>query len=108
MKIQSKKTKLIQEISQDQWAWMKSQGFHTMYTVIDPTDDHLGTETIEVEPIELVDANDDLAEDIREVSAISAEEEEKQFYKDYLDDMGVKYHWNAKAETLKKLYEDNI
>lgn len=109
MKIRSKKNKRasIQEITQDQWAEMTSRGEHTFFNVIDPSDEHLGTETIKVEPIEFV--NDDLAEApyIERENTIDAEEE-IQFYRDYLDEMEVEYDKRLGLKKLKKLYEENI
>ena len=105
MRIQSKKTGLIQDISNGEWIQMTHRGEHRFFTVIDDSDNHLNTESIKVEPIAI---DDDLAEGEQAKNDFEDEDEEKQFYKDALDEMDVKYHWNAKTETLKKLYEESL
>lgn len=96
MKIKSKKTGNVHEISAEEWEQMRGRNEHRLYQIIDGTDNYLGSEEIKVEPIELVE---------KEVDDEVAEED---FIKSYLDEIGVSYHPNLGIKKLRKLYEENL
>lgn len=82
---------------------MRSRGEHRLYIVEDANDEHFEPTEIEVTPIALEDA-DDMAEAVVKYT----DDEEIQFYKDFLTEKGISYHWNTGIEKLKKLYEENL
>ena len=113
MKIKSKNTGILHDVTKDEWLGMKNRGDSRHYTVVDDSDDHFQVREIKVEPIELisddveaqkedtVSYNDDMAKELDEEGEIG-------FYRNFLDEKGVYYHPNTGIEKLKKKYEENL
>lgn len=99
MKIQSKQTFLMHEVTMAEWEDMKKRYAHRRYNVIVDNDDHIGSEEIKVEPIPMV--AEFVEEDTEEISDID-------FYKGELMKMDVYFHPNTGIEKLKQKYEDNL
>lgn len=103
MRIQSRKTKLVQVITKEQWAMMKRSKAAYKYDVLDYEDDP--TETIEIpkQEIEL-----DIEKTMKKVLESETEEPlSVEEIKEILDMKGIKYHHNLGEERLRKLYEEN-
>lgn len=99
MQIKNKKTGFVYYISKDEWESMKARSVHRKYEVLDDGDD-LTPKVIGVEEFAI---NDDMAESVAPIES----EEDKDFYKDELDKLGVEYHPNTGLKKLKKLYEEH-
>ena len=85
MKIQSKKTSRIYDVSAEQWDEMLRRRESRLYRVIDDSDEEVAI--VDVEPIELK----------------SSEEED---IKRKLDDAGIYYHPNTGIKKLKQKLEE--
>jgi len=103
MKIQSKQTHLMHEVSMAEWEDMKKRYVHRNYNVIIDNDDHIGSVEVAVEPISLVEefVESDTEEKLEWVNSID-------FYKEELTKMGIPFHYNTGIEKLKQKYEENL
>jgi len=106
----------MHEVTKPEWAAMTKRGDNRHYNVVDDSDEHLNIEEIKVTPIVMHDANvelegavegaGDINDDMAEVAI--GDEEEKQFYKDFLTERGVDFHHNLGISKLRALYEENL
>ena len=101
MKIKSKKTGYLHDISAEEWVQMRERDEHRLYDVVDASDAHFESNEIKVEPISLFET---VITDVTE----DGTETEAEFIREYLDGIGVPYHANLGIKKLRKLYEDNI
>ena len=110
----------MHEVTKPGWAAMTKRGDNRHYNVVDDSDEHLNIEEIKVTPIVMHDANvelegafegavegaGDINDDMAEVA--NRDEEEKQFYRDFLTEKGVDFHHNLGINKLRALYEENL
>ena len=105
MKIQSKKTFVMHEVTMAEWEGMKKRYAHRNYKVIIDDDDHIGSVEVKVEPIsltaEFVEEDTEESDRVEWVNGID-------FYKAELTKMGIPFHYNTGIEKLKQKYEDNL
>lgn len=99
MQIKNKKTGFVYYVTKEQWEQMVARFIHRKYEVLDDSDDL----TPKVVGVEQVDINDDLANVVKPID----DEDEREHYKELLDELGVSYHPNTGLKKLKILYEEH-
>ena len=98
----------MHEVTKPEWAAMTKRGDNRHYNVVDDSDEHLNIEEIKVTPIVMYDADKVLDENDDMAEVANSDEEEKQFYRDFLTEKGVDFHHNLGINKLRALYEENL
>jgi len=98
----------MHEVTKPEWAAMTKRGDNRHYNVVDDSDEHLNIEEIKVTPIVMHDADKVLNENDDMAEVAIGDEEEKQFYRDFLTEKGVDFHHNLGINKLRALYEENL
>jgi len=98
----------MHEVTKPEWAVMTKRGDNRHYNVVDDSDEHLNIEEIKVTPIVMYDADKVLDENDDMAEVANSDEEEKQFYRDFLTEKGVDFHHNLGINKLRALYEENL
>lgn len=105
MKIKSKNTGYLHDVSKKDWEAMRKRGENRNYQIIDDTDDTTEPIEVKVEPIVLAELDDDLAEYNDEQFGDNTDKLEKEFYQVALDEAGIEYHHAEGIKKLKQKYE---
>ena len=98
----------MHEVTKPEWVAMTKRGDNRHYNVVDDSDEHLNIEEIKVTPIVMYDADKVLDENDDMAEVANSDEEEKQFYRDFLTEKGVDFHHNLGINKLRALYEENL
>lgn len=104
MKIKSKNTDLLHDVSKAEWLVMKENGLSRNYTVLDDRDDTTDPIEVKVEPIPM--DVDDMAEYNDEGFGDDTGKLEKEFYQAALTEAGIEFHHAEGIKKLKQKYEE--
>jgi len=94
MKVKSKNTGDLHDITRKQWDTMRKRGDNRHYTIIDDTDEITQTK-IEIEEISVV-----------EFEKPEEPVDDLVFYRQALRDANIDFRWNTGLKKLKQKYEE--
>jgi len=110
MKVKSKNTGDLHDITRKQWDIMRKRGDNRHYQIIDDTDE-ITQAKIEIEEISVTEfgkEKNDAETDYDKLDEIGTEilEKQKEYYREALREADIYFHPNTGLKKLKQKYEE--